>query len=82
MSAYKACVFSGFLTAKEVFPYEQYKHVHGKPRNRPGFNEGLWEIENRPTVMFRGADGMDTRVHIKIIHCLHFMYFVINCLQY
>nr|XP_039256002.1 hepatoma-derived growth factor-related protein 2-like [Styela clava] len=48
---------TGFLSAKEIFPYEQYKAKYGLPRGRPGFNEGLWEVENNPTVKFRGAGG-------------------------
>nr|XP_002126354.1 hepatoma-derived growth factor-related protein 2-like [Ciona intestinalis] len=45
---------TGFLAAHEVYPYEDYKEKYGHPRPRPFFNDGLWEIENDPTVMFRG----------------------------
>jgi len=45
---------TGFLSANEIFPYEEYKEKYGHPRSRPFYNAGLWEVENDPTVMFRG----------------------------
>ncbi|XP_076813659.1 uncharacterized protein LOC143460144 [Clavelina lepadiformis] len=45
---------TGFLSAKEIYPYEEYKEKYGHPRSRPFYNDGLWEVENDPTVMFRG----------------------------
>nr|CAB3252167.1 hepatoma-derived growth factor-related protein 2-like [Phallusia mammillata] len=45
---------TGFLAATEIYPYEEYKKKFGQPRQRPFYNAGLWEIENDPTVMFRG----------------------------
>lgn len=45
---------TGFLSANEIYPYEEYKEKFGHPRPRPFYNAGLWEIENDPTVLFRG----------------------------
>jgi len=47
------------LTAAEVFPYEEYKEKYGIQRPRAFFNDGLWEIENDPTVLFRKEDEED-----------------------
>ena len=44
-----------FLTHKDIFPFDKYKDKFGKPQKRKGFNEGLWEIENHPTVNFGEA---------------------------
>ena len=46
---------TAFLSANEVYPYEEYKHKYGFPRNRPYYNDGLWEVENDPTAKFRGS---------------------------
>ncbi|KAL5110164.1 Hepatoma-derived growth factor-related protein 3 [Taenia crassiceps] len=46
-----------FLAPKDIWPYERWKHKYAVSKNRPLFQKGLEEIENKPDVLLYGKDA-------------------------
>ena len=44
-------LFSGYMAAKEMWPYAEFKSKYAKPIKRKGFPEALEEVENNPNVV-------------------------------
>ena len=52
---------SAVVSAKDIYPYQQYKHQLGIPRKMKNFNEGLEEIEKHPNLTMNSEEMLRLR---------------------